>query len=145
MISLQIRNALVFMPDDPNNLHQVCPQRHIEGLNVPRIQGYRYPAPGSRFGAKVPTRDNSDEIYDTNFAPKDSRNLPTGVSFPPMSPLLLLSLLLLFRAPHLILFIVLKLSFITWLFITVFVPHSPYLFRVYTVPSLNGHSCELNN
>lgn len=46
-----------------------------------RIKGYRYPAPGSRTGARVPVRDNSDMLYDTNYAPRDPRNLPKTVSF----------------------------------------------------------------
>jgi hypothetical protein len=54
---------------------------HVEGLNVDRIKGYRYPAPGSRHGAKVPMRDHSDQLYDTTYAPHDPRNLPDTVSF----------------------------------------------------------------
>ena len=76
----QLRRAILFAPDDPNNLHQTVPQRHIEGLNVERIKGYRYPAPGSRTGARVPVRDSSDMLYDTNYAPRDPRNLPDTVS-----------------------------------------------------------------
>lgn len=53
---------------------------HVEGLNVPRIKGYRFPAPGSRHGAKVPARESSDRLYDTTFAGMDSRNLPSTVS-----------------------------------------------------------------
>ena len=77
----QIRRVLVFAPDDPNNLHQTPPQRHIEGLDVERIKGYRYPAPGSRLGAKVPMRDHSDELFDTGFASHDNRNLPNTVRY----------------------------------------------------------------
>jgi hypothetical protein len=80
LFHIQFRRSLLFAPDDPNNLHQTVPQMHVEGLNVPRIKGYRYPAPGSRHGAKVPMRDHSDQLYDTTYAPHDPRNLPNTVS-----------------------------------------------------------------
>ena len=76
-----MRQVLLFAPDDPNNLHQTPPQRHIEGLDVERIKGYRYPAPGSRHGARVPTRESSDELFDTTFATHDPRNLPNTVRY----------------------------------------------------------------
>eukprot|EP00596_Hydrurales_sp_CCMP1899_P007680 CAMPEP_0119037696 /NCGR_PEP_ID=MMETSP1177-20130426/6192_1 /TAXON_ID=2985 /ORGANISM="Ochromonas sp, Strain CCMP1899" /LENGTH=198 /DNA_ID=CAMNT_0006999313 /DNA_START=108 /DNA_END=701 /DNA_ORIENTATION=- len=69
------RRAFLFAPDDPNNLHQVLPQRHTLGLNVDRIKGYRYPAPGSRHGALIPIRESSDELYATTQMISDNRNL----------------------------------------------------------------------
>jgi hypothetical protein len=75
-----MRNAILYRPEDPNNLHQVLPQRHTAGLNVDRIKGYRYPAPGSRHGAKVPIRDHEDQNFNPAFFTRNSANLPKKVS-----------------------------------------------------------------
>lgn len=69
----------MYRAEDPNNLHQVLPQRHVAGLNVERIQGYRYPAPGSRTGARIPTQEVED-LFDGNRFTQDPRNLPKKVS-----------------------------------------------------------------
>lgn len=75
----QLRQAFLFRPEDPNNLHQVLPPK-VVNTTVERIKGNRWPSPGSRLGASVPTRESEDEIYNTNFYPKDSRNLKKDVS-----------------------------------------------------------------
>jgi len=73
----RIRSAIVFAPEDPNNLVQVLPQRVVT-VNVPSIKGYRYPAPGSSIGAKIPIRTNEDHLFDTDHYSRDYRNLPNG-------------------------------------------------------------------
>jgi hypothetical protein len=55
---------------------QVLPQKEV-GREVDRIQGFRYPAPGSRPVGSVPTRTNDDDIYDIKFFSRDNRNVPT--------------------------------------------------------------------
>ena len=74
----QGRNAILYRAEDPNNLHQVLPQKVVT-VPVDRIKGYRFPAPGSRTGAKIPARDSEDDIYDTGFFKKDPRLLPREV------------------------------------------------------------------
>jgi hypothetical protein len=74
----QIRHAFLFRPEDPNGLHQVLPPTYAPS-SVERIKGNRYPSPGSRLGASVPTRDNEDEIYNTSQLLRDARNLPRNV------------------------------------------------------------------
>jgi hypothetical protein len=76
--SSQIRHAFLFRPEDPNGLHQVLPPTFAPS-SVERIKGNRYPSPGSRLGASVPTRDNEDEIYNTSQLLRDARNLPRNV------------------------------------------------------------------
>lgn len=75
----QLRRAFLFRPEDPNNLHQVLPPK-VVNTTVERIKGNRWPSPGSRLGASVPTRESEDEIYNTNYYPKDPRNMKTDVS-----------------------------------------------------------------
>ncbi len=65
---------LVYAPNDPHNLLQQWPQK-MSNFGVDRIEGYRFPAPGSRPEAYVPTRDNDDEIFDVKHYPNDPRNL----------------------------------------------------------------------
>lgn len=77
-----MRNALVFRAEDPLNFSQMPPQMK-QGANVERvnrIKGFRYPAPGSRTGAKIPRRRDEDELYDTNHFKRDPDNLPINVS-----------------------------------------------------------------
>lgn len=76
----RIRAAIVFRPDDPNNLFQMLPPRQVP-VDVERIKGYRYPAPGSRGGARVPLRVTSDRVYDIKQFTRDPRNLPKDVSY----------------------------------------------------------------
>lgn len=51
------------------------PQREANVSGVERIQGYRYPAPGSRTGARVPIRDSKDDVYDIKHYSRDPRNV----------------------------------------------------------------------
>eukprot|EP01036_Dinobryon_divergens_P026847 gene26847-35539_t len=67
--------AVLFRAEDPNNLHQILPPRE-NNTPVKSIKGYRYPAPGSRTGARIPTRESSDEIFNNSYYTKDARNLP---------------------------------------------------------------------
>lgn len=53
---------------------QVLPPRDTR-TSVERIKGFRYPAPGSRFDARMPLR-TEDELYNINFYARDPRNLP---------------------------------------------------------------------
>ena len=48
-------------------------------MNVDRIQGFRYPAPGSRHGARIPIRETVDDVYDIKEYTRDPRNLPIDV------------------------------------------------------------------
>ena len=73
-----MRAAILYRAEDPNDLLQILPPR-VNTTTVERIQGYRYPAPGSRVGARVPIRDSSDDLYDTNHYIRDPRNLPKTV------------------------------------------------------------------
>lgn len=69
---------MLFRAEDPNNLLQILPPRE-NNTPVKSIKGYRYPAPGSRTGARVPARENSDEIFNNSYYKKDPRNLPIKV------------------------------------------------------------------
>jgi len=60
-------------------LMQQVPQRE-KISSVERIKGYRYPAPGSITGARVPNREREDDIYDTKHFSRDPRNLQKDVS-----------------------------------------------------------------
>lgn len=64
---------LVYRPDDPNNLLQQWPQKDYNA-NIDRIEGYRFPAPGSRPEPHVPTRSD-DEVFDTKKYASDPRNI----------------------------------------------------------------------
>ena len=57
---------------------QQVPPRH-RTVDVERIEGFRYPSPGSRPAARVPIRE-SDEVYDTKQFTRDPRNVPRDVS-----------------------------------------------------------------
>jgi hypothetical protein len=52
-------------------LMQVMPQK-MNTAGVERIQGYRFPAPGSRTGASVPEVENEDDIYDIGFSKRNN-------------------------------------------------------------------------
>ena len=53
----------------------MLPPRDANVSGVERIKGYRYPAPGSRTGAKVPVRDSAEDAYDIKHYSRDPRNL----------------------------------------------------------------------
>lgn len=46
---------------------------------VERIKGFRYPAPGSRHGTRVPIRYSEDDLYDAKYYSRDPKNLPNQV------------------------------------------------------------------
>ena len=71
---------VVFRPNDPNNLLQVTPQFHVQAPEVPRIKGQRFPAPGSQPLASIPSRPDSDLLYNNSNYPRDPRNLPNKVN-----------------------------------------------------------------
>ena len=62
----------MFSPEDPNNLMQQWPQKDYDG-GVERIQGYRFPAPGSRPEAHIPMMPD-DQLFDNKKYSHDSRN-----------------------------------------------------------------------
>lgn len=72
----RIKELIVFRPEDNTNLIQALP-RFQQNTTVPRIKGYRYPAPGSQDVAEVavPLRVNADQVYDSKLFPRDPRNL----------------------------------------------------------------------
>jgi len=70
-----IKAVLTYRPNDPLNLWQQVPQMQKQ-VNIERIKGYRYPAPGSREGASVPIRESEDDIYDVKQYSRDPRNVP---------------------------------------------------------------------
>ena len=57
---------------------QVTPQK-MKVTDVERIQGYRFPAPGSQPQPKIPIRENEDALFSNTFYGKDPRNLPNEV------------------------------------------------------------------
>jgi hypothetical protein len=75
----QIRSALVYAPEDPNNLHQVMPPNKAV-TSVARIKGNRWPSPGSVTGARVPLFDSTDRLYNSNYVTRDPRNTIRNVS-----------------------------------------------------------------
>jgi len=66
---------VLFRAEDPNGLIQVLPQREANVSGVERIKGYRYPAPGSRTGARVPIRESEEDVYDIKHYSRDPRNV----------------------------------------------------------------------
>jgi len=74
----KFRQLMLFKPDDIHNLHQ-NPDPLMKMPGVPRIQGYRYPAPGSRPVARIPAHPSADHVFDTKYYSRDTkRNLPSG-------------------------------------------------------------------
>lgn len=68
----KIKEAVLFRPDDKHDLHQV-PPANMTDENVPRIQGYRYPAPGSQPTARVPDLEDEDRKYDIKYFTRNVR------------------------------------------------------------------------
>ena len=60
----KLRQMTLFRPEDPSNLVQILPQKSVKGCGVERIQGFRFPAPGSVHTASIPLRDHVDKVYD---------------------------------------------------------------------------------
>ena len=67
-----------FAPHDKNKLWQILPQKMSgETSGVERIKGFRYPSPGSAQPiARVPVRENSDDVYSIQYYTRDPKNLP---------------------------------------------------------------------
>jgi hypothetical protein len=80
LYSEKIRELIQFRPNDPYFFWQV-PTADFRIGDVERIQGYRYPSPGSRYGARVPIRESEDDVYNTNQYSRDPRNLPKDVRY----------------------------------------------------------------
>jgi hypothetical protein len=74
------RNAVLYRAEDPNQMMQVMPQK-MNTTGVERIQGYRFPAPGSRAGAHVPEVENEDDIYDIGFSKRNNLLVNRGDSY----------------------------------------------------------------
>jgi len=75
----QLRSLLLFRPDDAADLHQVPPQKaEANKAGVDRIQGYRFPSPGSRMEGtpNIPTVRTEDTLYDIKYYGKDVRRAP---------------------------------------------------------------------
>lgn len=70
----KLRYAFLFRPEDPNMMMQMMPPK-FNPTTVERIQGFRYPSPGSRIGARVPIVNGQDQIYDTNQYVRDPSNI----------------------------------------------------------------------
>jgi len=64
-------NKLQFRPENPK-LMEPAPfvQEKLDGVD--RIQGYRYPAPGSRPAPRVPRVSNSDNVFDIKYYSRDT-------------------------------------------------------------------------
>lgn len=80
-----LKNMFTFAPHDANKLWQTLPQKMVSKEGVERIQGFRYPSPGSAAPtARVPVRETSDEVYNIQHYTRDPRNWPvdgeTGVN-----------------------------------------------------------------
>mmetsp|Transcript_17694 Transcript_17694/g.52625 ORF Transcript_17694/g.52625 Transcript_17694/m.52625 type:complete len:221 (+) Transcript_17694:269-931(+) len=66
---------LQFRPKMPHRM-EPGPAANWRPAGVERIQGYRYPAPGSREAARVPRVENTDEVFDTKYYSRDTRRAP---------------------------------------------------------------------
>ena len=69
-----------FRPNDAGAGYQILPPQ-TKVVNVDRIQGFRFPAPGSRHGARIPIRETEEDVYDIKEYTRDPRNLPPDVRF----------------------------------------------------------------
>eukprot|EP00634_Sargassococcus_sp_CCMP2135_P004058 CAMPEP_0198648208 /NCGR_PEP_ID=MMETSP1467-20131203/3314_1 /TAXON_ID=1462469 /ORGANISM="unid. sp., Strain CCMP2135" /LENGTH=204 /DNA_ID=CAMNT_0044383909 /DNA_START=81 /DNA_END=695 /DNA_ORIENTATION=- len=67
--------GLQFRPQKPSDM-EPSPLVRQKLKGVDRIQGYRYPAPGSRPPARIPRVDNTDDVFDIKFLGKDTRRAP---------------------------------------------------------------------
>eukprot|EP00613_Pedinella_sp_CCMP2098_P003377 CAMPEP_0171634954 /NCGR_PEP_ID=MMETSP0990-20121206/26315_1 /TAXON_ID=483369 /ORGANISM="non described non described, Strain CCMP2098" /LENGTH=192 /DNA_ID=CAMNT_0012206379 /DNA_START=145 /DNA_END=723 /DNA_ORIENTATION=+ len=61
-----------FRPNDTHGMHQIPPAK-FKMPGVERIQGYRYPAPGSQPLADIPTSENDDIKYDIKYFSRNTR------------------------------------------------------------------------
>merc|ERR1719181_2157907 len=65
-IQEQLKEYFLFRPNDPHDLHQT-PNANVKMPSVPRIQGYRYPAPGSTAHARIPVEEDEDKKFDIKY------------------------------------------------------------------------------
>uniref|UniRef100_A0A7S2CFD6 Uncharacterized protein n=1 Tax=Florenciella parvula TaxID=236787 RepID=A0A7S2CFD6_9STRA len=68
----QMKDAVLFRPNDTHDLHQMWPA-NMTTEKVPRIKGYRYPAPGSQASARVPDTEDEDRRYDIKYFTRNVR------------------------------------------------------------------------
>lgn len=68
----KLRQWFLFRPDDTHDLHQ-APPAHFTVPGVDRIKGYRYPAPGTRTAAQVPSVESEDLEYDIKYFSRNTR------------------------------------------------------------------------
>ena len=81
----QFRQFILFKPNDLHNLNQ-APDPRVQMPGVERIEGYRYPAPGSRPAPDIPIRENDDTMYDNKYYDHDLRRnqkAKTEMQLPP--------------------------------------------------------------
>lgn len=71
----KLRKLFLFRPDDVNDLYPF-PRNRIKYPGVDRIQGFRYPAPGSREDVNVPQSESTDKLYDIKYYDRDTRRAP---------------------------------------------------------------------
>ncbi|GMH52818.1 hypothetical protein TrRE_jg3973 [Triparma retinervis] len=76
-----LSNWAQFRPDDPHGLIGVPEHARTTTEGVPRIKGYRYPAPGSRPAVEIPTADLDSDPYNINYYSKDTRRNAKSTTF----------------------------------------------------------------
>lgn len=69
----KLRSIALFRSDDPHGLVGVPEHARTTVKGVPRIKGFRYPAPGSRPPVTVPTADLGSDPYNNNYYGRDTR------------------------------------------------------------------------
>ena len=78
-IIFQVRNAVLFRPEDPVDLWQQPPQMKNTLPGYDEMKGYRYPAPGSAPRPNVSVR--LQDPYDNKRFSRNLDNLEDDVSF----------------------------------------------------------------
>ena len=63
---------LQFRPLRPHTM-EPGPEANWVPKGVPRITGYRQPAPGSRPIARIPRVESSDEVFENNYYSRDTQ------------------------------------------------------------------------
>ena len=76
-----LSNWAQFRPDDPHGLIGVPEHARTTTEGVPRIKGFRYPAPGSRPAVEIPTADLDSDPYNINYYSKDTRRNAKSTTF----------------------------------------------------------------
>uniref|UniRef100_A0A7S2WMS8 Uncharacterized protein n=1 Tax=Rhizochromulina marina TaxID=1034831 RepID=A0A7S2WMS8_9STRA len=70
----KLKQLFLYRPDDVHDLHQV-PPANMKLDEVKRIQGYRYPAPGSQSTVRVPETENEELDYDIKYFSRNTRRM----------------------------------------------------------------------